>query len=101
MAYMISTVIELVKETGTQNEYGAFIYEESKRTVFAEVTSVSMSEFYEGGRAGLNPAYRFLVIAGDYENEDIIIYDGKRYSVYRTYETSDHVELYVELRAGA
>lgn len=96
-----STVIKLIAEVGTQNDYGAFVYQETKSEVFAEVTSVSKSEFFEGGRAGLNPAYRFSVIAGDYNGQKIVEYESKRYSVYRVYESNDHVELYVELRAGA
>jgi hypothetical protein len=65
------------------------------------VGSITQSEFYEGGRNGLNPEYRFTVFFADYEDETIIEYKGKRYAVYRTYLTrNDKLELYVERKGG-
>jgi hypothetical protein len=65
------------------------------------VGSITQSEFYEGGRNGLNPEYRFTVFFADYEDETIIEYKGKRYSVYRTYlPRNDRLELYVERKGG-
>jgi hypothetical protein len=65
------------------------------------VGSITQSEFYEGGRNGLNPEYRFTVFFADYEDETIIEYKGKRYAVYRTYlARNDRLELYVERKGG-
>ena len=72
-----------------------------KRLVYANVTSVSSAEFFEGGRNGLNPEYRMIMFAPDYEGEEVVEYNGTRYTVYRTYQSrSDTIELYVELRKG-
>lgn len=59
--------------------------------------SVTASEFFEAGRTGLRPEFRFKIFAGDYAGQKIVEYNGQEYSVYRTYfGSSDTVELYVQ-----
>lgn len=68
-----------------------------RRSVFARVESVSRSEFFEAGRNGLSPDFKFTMFAYDYEGEKIVEYQGKRYAVYRTYlGRDDTLELYVQ-----
>ena len=63
--------------------------------------SVTRSEFYEAGRNGLNPEYRFTMFFGDYSGESVVEYNGDTYSVYRTYlRKTDIIELYVERKGG-
>lgn len=96
-----STPIYLVSETYTEDAYGVLIPTPEKRLVYANVTSVSSAEFFEGGRNGLNPEYRMIMFAPDYEGEEIVEYKGVQYAVYRTYRArTDTIELYVELRKG-
>lgn len=96
-----SDVIELVTVTRTQDEYGIWRTSETTKKVFCQVDSVTQSEFFEAGRNGLNPEFRFTVFFGDYSNEPIVIYKGNRYAVYRTYLTrNDRLELYVERKGG-
>lgn len=96
-----SDVIELVTLTRTQDAYGIWRATESSKQIFCQVDSVSQSEFFEAGRNGLNPEYRFTVFFGDYADEPIVIYKGNRYSVYRTYlRRDDRLELYVERKGG-
>lgn len=96
-----SDVITLVAVTRTQNEYGQWVASESTKDVYCEVDSVSQSEFFEGGRNGLNPEYRFTMFFADYNNEPIVEYKGLRYAVYRTYlNKNDKLELYVERKGG-
>ena len=98
---MRSDVITLVAVTRTQNEYGQWVASESTKDVYCEVDSVSQSEFFEGGRNGLNPEYRFTMFFADYNNEPIVEYKGLRYAVYRTYlNKNDKLELYVERKGG-
>jgi hypothetical protein len=41
------------------------------------------------------------MFAADYEDEPIVEYNGKRYSVYRTFfGKTDSIELYVERKGG-
>lgn len=75
------------------------------RMVFAQVGSVSRSEFYQAGRAGFSPAFVFSVFAGDYHGEGTLEYNGETFAVYRTYrktggDGSDYVEIYAERKAG-
>lgn len=96
-----SDVIKLISVTRTQDKYGQFVDTETSRQVYCQVGSITQSEFYEGGRNGLNPEYRFTVFFADYEDETIIEYKGKRYAVYRTYlARNDKLELYVERKGG-
>lgn len=97
-----SCVITLIREARAQDENG--IWRDNgliERDVFAQVDSVTRSEFFEGGRNGLNPEYVFRVFFGDYEGEREIVYQGKHYSVYRVYQSrTDDVELYAERKGG-
>lgn len=97
-----SDVITLLKTTLTVDEYGVERRQTEGRDVFCQVDSVTRSEFFEGGRNGLNPEYRFRIFEGDYQDEVEVVYHGKTYSVYRTYhERNDVLELYVERKGGS
>lgn len=97
-----SDVITLVSTTKAQDEYGVWRETQTSRSVFCQVSSVSANEFFEGGRNGLNPEYRFTVFAGDYEGERTLIYNNLPYAIYRTYlGRNDKLELYAERKGGA
>ena len=98
---MTDDVLELVSTTMQQNKYGVWVKTETSRQVFCRVSSVSQTEFFEAGRNGLNPEWRFSVFAADYQGEETVIYNNKRYGVYRTYRDGDFIELYVERKGGA
>ena len=94
-------MIELVGYTLTQDDYGVWQQTATTRQVFAQVDSVTRAEFFEGGRNGLNPEYRFTLFFGDYDGEDTVVYNGLQYAIYRTYQgRTDTVELYVERKGG-
>lgn len=96
-----SNVISLVSTTQTQDAFGVWRQTETKRDVFCQVDSVTRAEFFEAGRSGLNPEYRFTLFAGDYNGESLVIFNGKPYSVYRTFHArTDEIELYVERKGG-
>ena len=97
-----SAVITLIASTKAQNEYGVWTDSLSGRDVYCQVDSVTRSEFFEGGRNGLNPEYRFTMFFADYNGEQLVQYNGKTYSVYRTYHArTDTIELYVERKGGS
>jgi hypothetical protein len=58
-----SEVITLLTTTRTQDAYGVWTETETGRDVFCQVDSVTRAEFFEGGRNGLNPQYRFTMFA--------------------------------------
>lgn len=95
-------VIRLLAATTARDAYGVERRTYTAREVFCRVASVSRSEFFEGGRNGLNPEYRMTMFAADYEGESVLTYRGMSYAVYRTYraEDSDYIELYVERKGG-
>ena len=97
-----SDVIDLVTITREQDEYGVWrVKSETTKQIYCQVESIRQSEFFEAGRNGLNPELRFVVFFGDYNNEPIVIYKNKRYSIYRTFlRKNDRLELYVERKGG-
>lgn len=96
-----STPIYLVKQTKTQNAIGEWVSSEQLRKVFANLASITATEYFNASQIGLNPEYKFTMFAPDYDGETIIEYMGNRYSVYRMYRaTSDRMELYVQREAG-
>lgn len=96
-----SNVIKLISSTKTQDENGVWRETLSRRQVFCNVSSVTASEFFEGGRNGLNPEFRMTIFAGDYQGETMLEFNGKTYAIYRTYiDRNDNLELYVERKGG-
>lgn len=97
----MTDVITLITQTITTDKYGNEVATETERTVYCEVDSISQTEFYAAANTELNPEYKFTIFFGDYEGEDLVLFNGARYSVYRTYRTGDDLELYTERKIGA
>ena len=97
-----SDIIGLIAVSHAKDENGIeHATESTPRTVMCQVDSVTRSEFFDGGRNGLNPEFVFRVFFGDYDGERLVEYNGKRYSVYRTYHgRGDLIELYTERKGG-
>lgn len=98
-----SDIIYLIADGSTKNTDGIWVKPSSaeKRKVYCQVDSVTRAEWFEGGRNGLNPQYRFTMFKYDYQNEQVIEYNGINLYVYRTYEgKNDTIELYTEYRKG-
>ena len=96
-----SDVINLISESRTQDDFGRWIATKTSKQVMCQVDSITRAEFFEGGRNGLNPEFKFTMFFGDYSGESIVEYQGKTYAVYRTYlRRTDIIELYVERKGG-
>lgn len=96
-----SDVAYLVSKEWVPDEYGVPRELTSEKLIFVQVGSVSSSEWFEGGRNGLNPEYRFTMFRFDYNGEEEIKYNDKYYRIYRTYiGKDDSIELYAERRKG-
>lgn len=96
-----SDIIKLIGTTKTQDAYGVWRETPSAREVMCQTESITQREFYEGGRAGINPEFKFTMFFADYENELIVEYNKNTYAVYRTYRRKDDkIELYVERKGG-
>ena len=97
----MTDVITLVTQNVTTDDYGIEEVTETERTIFCEVDSITQSEFYSAANTELNPEYKFTIFFGDYANEEVVIYNGNRYAIYRTFRTGDDLELYAERKIGA
>lgn len=84
------------------DELGQRVPYDIGRIVFANVESVTQKEFFEAARSGLQSQYKAtLSFAEDYQGEETAEYNGKRYAIYRTFETrAGGIELYLQKEAG-
>lgn len=95
-------VIKLISQEYTKNQYGVPIPSPAYKEIFCQLHSITKQEFYDAGRNGLNPVFQFTIFAEEYGGESVLEYQGKTYSIYRTYHVpgTDYMELYVERKGG-
>lgn len=98
---MRDVIAYLIGKTITKNEYKQEVETDTRTEIMALYESVSQSEYYKGGEAGLRPEFRLTTAIIDYNGEKEVEYDGKRYGIYRTFEVDkDYIELYCEQKGG-
>lgn len=90
-----SSVIYLISKTYQKDVYGVDRITETSAMRYCNVSSVTANEFFSGGELGLKPDLRFTMLNFEYNGEEIVQYNSKRYKVYRTYNgRNDTIELY-------
>lgn len=93
-------LITIVTETDDLNQ----IVEKTRTdsTIYAEIDSVTQTEFFSAGRLGFQPDFKATIYDFEYSGQKILKYNGKLYSIYRTYyiDGTDRVELYCTERGG-
>ena len=93
--------ITLVKVTRTMVPPGIPENTETYTNVLCNVNGVNRSADFLARQAKLNPEYAFVMHKFEYDNQRIVIYDGIRYAVLRTYPIGlDEIELTVETQTG-
>lgn len=98
---MRDVIAYLIGKTITMNARKQEVETDTRTEIMALYESVSQSEFYKGGEAGLKPEFRLTTAIIDYSGEKEVELDGKRYGIYRTYEVDkDYIELYCERKGG-
>nr|DAR81348.1 MAG TPA: head closure knob [Caudoviricetes sp.] len=96
-----SRVLTLIGVSYQPDSIGQLVPQETRRNVFCNISSVSASEWFEAGRAGLNAEHRATMFAYDYAGETLAELNGVRYGIYRTYlGKNETIELYLERKAG-
>ena len=96
-----SDVICLIKSNQTQDELGVWHDHETSREVFCHVQSTTTTEWYAAEQSGMRATWNFILFGDDYEGEDIVEYDGERFSVLRTYMLEDgNIELHTGTKKG-
>lgn len=98
---MQDNTLKLISYTQTKDKYGMPVTTPSESQVYCRVTSVSGNEFNQASQNGIKPQWRFIIRAREYSGEKEVEFEGEKYAVYRTYQSSiDDMELYVEEREG-
>jgi hypothetical protein len=98
---MTDVIAYLIGKTITMNQLKQEIEVETRTEIYARKESISQSEFYKGGEAGLKPDFRLVTAIIDYNGEREVELDSKKYGIYRTYERDqDYIELYCERKGG-
>lgn len=98
---MRDVIAYLIGKTITMNARKQEVETDTRTEIMALYESVSQSEFYKGGEAGLKPEFRLTTAIIDYSGEKEVELDGKRYGIYRTFEVDkDYIELYCERKGG-
>lgn len=73
---------------------------DSKKEVFADKKSVKQTEFYMAAQADLQAEAIFRISLFDYGDERLLQHEGNYYTVIRTYEMGDYIELTCQKRIG-
>lgn len=97
----MTDVLTLIKRTITTDTYGNELATETENTVYCEVDSITRTEFYAAANTEIQPDYKFTVFFGDYDGQMVVVYQNKRYAIYRTYRDGDYMELYAERKIGS
>lgn len=93
--------VSLVTQATTTDSIGQIIETETLTDLICNVRSVTQSEFMQGSQSGLAPAYVFECSIFAYSGQKVLIYNGLRYSIYRTFEADEnYIELYAEQEVG-
>ena len=90
----MADIINLINQVRTVDEYGDPTIEEIGRTVFCEIRSIGMKEFYQAQAVGFQPEVKFVLADYlDYSDEPVVEHSGQRYRVLRVYRTGQELEL--------
>ena len=97
----METTIKLIKETISPDEYGNQLTVRTEREVYATALPIQQSEFFQARTLGINPRVKMLVFFDDYEEEQLLEWEGRILNIYRVYQREDDtVELYAERKLG-
>ena len=92
--------IFLISYYTTTDGIGQQVKNKMKRSVFAKIKNVGQKEFFEASMNKMKVSKKIQMYSFEYENETMAIVDNKLYSIYRTYEVGDMIELYLEDKGG-
>ena len=93
----MTEILTLIQRTVARDDQGDPAIRETSRVVLCGVRSIGQQEFYQASATDFHPELK-LVLADylDYQDEQLVEYDGRRYRVIRTYRTGQELELIVE-----
>ena len=93
----MNSILTLIQRTVARDDQGAPVIQETTRDVFCGVRSIGQKEFYQAHASDFHPELK-LVLADylDYQDETLVVHNGRRYRVVRTYRAGQELELVVE-----
>lgn len=70
------------------------------RSIFATIASVGQKEFFQANAEGFTPDGKATVWQFEYKGERIMVLEGQRYAIYRTYQIpgTNKMELYYTMQ---
>lgn len=68
--------------------------------VFANKKSIRRSEFYSAANVGLKPELMFEIRSIEFDGHEMVQFDGKVYTIVRTYDKGEVIELTVTSQVG-
>lgn len=90
----MNDILSLVQQTHSVDDYGDPVVTETSRDIFCGIRSIGQKEFYQAQAVGLQPELKFVLADYlDYNDETLVVYNGQRYRVLRTYRTGQELEL--------
>lgn len=97
----LDDVCELLSITTIKDDIGNMIKTEKPFMCFCSKMSITRAEFNAAGSLGLKPDMMLVVDGDAYDNEKYLLYQGTKYSIYKSYQRADNfMELYCEVRNG-
>lgn len=97
----LDDICHLISVISTQDEIGQPIKQEKEYLVFCSKLSITRAEFNAAGQLGFKPEMMLILDSETYNNESLLEYNQKKYTVYKTFPRSDgFTELYCEVKSG-
>jgi hypothetical protein len=97
----LDDVCYLLFRTTTKDELNQFIVTEKSSMVFCSKLSITRAEFNTAGVLGFKPDIMLIVDSDSYDQEKLLEYNQKKYSIYKTFQRTDgFTELYCEVKTG-
>lgn len=95
------TVTLYAEDSFEIDQDGNEIAAESATTVFGTEESVFSAEYFNAGKLGIKPSCMVKVNSDEYAGQKYLsVNDGRRLSIYRTYDLGEKIELYCTERTG-
>lgn len=89
--------ITLLKRVVILNKYHEEKISFDENKILACIESISMKEFYEAKNNNLKVDLNFVIHSFEYEGQEELFFDNKKYKVVRTYKRKDgYLELTCE-----
>ncbi|MCY8180895.1 MULTISPECIES: phage head closure protein [Bacillus] len=93
--------LTLIQQDFDSDEIGNQIPTETRTTVLCSKKSVTRTEFYNAANSGAKPVLVFTVHSYEYNDQQKVEFEGRPYSVIRTYENDfEEIELTCERVIG-